>query len=420
MKMKMNEILISHWRGSSLGALLPRYYNGVLFRRTTISCVAAAFLIASFQERTRASGVTFPLEVKWSAALPASPAYGPAFDSERAYIALRTNQLIALQLTDGKVVWSVECPMNAAPAAGDGLVFSSSDDLIEARAAADGRPQWRRPIKGKVLLLHWDSGWLLASTEAGPLLALRATDGEILWQRDLGSPLQGLPAPAGDRIYVPLKDGRILALSLSSGEDIWTQKLTEPAEGILPVGDRVFVGGRDNHLRALDASDGDTDWKWPTGADVLGIPVLDERRVYFVALDNILRGHHRGSGSMLWKRVLPMRPFTGPLLSGQTLIMPGVASELRAYNATDGKPIAHGEFIVKGAENEEMLLAAPPFLTAQDLIVLVTKGGQVRGVGSKPEGAPPPAPPSEAAPPTETPEILEEPDAAGNTAPAVP
>jgi outer membrane protein assembly factor BamB len=260
----------------------------------------------------------------------------------------------------------------------------------------------------------------LASTEAGPLLALRATDGEILWQRDLGSPLQMPPAPAGDRVYVPLKDGRIVALSLSTGEDIWTQKLAEPAMGILPLDDRVFVGGRDNHLRSLHADDGDTDWKWPTGADVLGIPVLDERRVYFVALDNVLRGHNRNSGSMLWKRVLPMRPFTGPLLSGQTLIMPGVASELRAYNSTDGKPIANGEFVVKGAENEEMLLAAPPFLTSQNLIVMVTKGGQVRGVGSKPEGAAPPAPPADTVPPTETPEIPGEPDVIGDTAPAVP
>ena len=74
-----------------------------------------------------------------------------------------------------------------------------------------------------------------------------------------------------------------------------------------------------------------------TGADVLGLPVLDERRVYFVALDNVLRGHNRNGGSMLWKRVLPMRPFTGPILSGQISIVSGVASELRALQRRDGK-----------------------------------------------------------------------------------
>jgi outer membrane protein assembly factor BamB len=379
-------------------------------------------LLSFLSGRSVASGITFPLEVKWSAALPSPPASAPAFDNDHTYVALRSNQLLALQLSDGKVVWSVECPTTAPPAAGDGLVFVANNDLIEARAAADGRAQWRKPIQGRVASLYWDSGWLLVSTEAGPLLALRASDGEILWERDLGAPLLGPPAPSGDRVYLPLKDGRILALSLQSGDQVWEHKLTEPAVGILPVGDRVFVGARDNYLHSLEADDASTDWKWQTGADVLGVPVLDEKRVYFVALDNVLRGHNRNSGSMLWKRVLPMRPFTGPILSGQTLIMAGVASELHAYSAVDGKPVKPvSDFIVKGAENEEMLLAAPPYLTSKDLLVLVTKGGQVRGVGSKPATPAPAGAPTEVQPPpSETPETPEEPDAVGIAAPAVP
>jgi len=380
--------------------LITRYYNGVPFHRTTISCVTAVFFVAFFLARASTADVTFPLEVKWSAALPAPPAFAPAFDNDRIYVSLRTNQLAALLIKDGTPAWSVECPMTAAPAAGDGLVFAGSDGLVEARSADDGRPQWRRPVTGHIVSLHWDTGWLIASTETGPLLAMRGADGEVLWQRDLGSPLGAPPAPTGDRLYLALKDGRILALSLQTGDEIWTQKLAESAAGILPVGDRVFVGGRDNQFHSLDAEDGDADWRWKTGADVLGVPVLDERRVYFIALDNILRGHNRNNGSMLWKQVLPMRPFTGPLLSGQTLIVPGVAAELHAYNTQTGKP-AGEKFVLKGAENEEMLLASPPHLTAQDLLILVTRGGQVRGVGSRPatsEPAPTPAAPSPADP----------------------
>ena len=346
--------------------------------------MGVAFFIAFLTARALAAGVTFPLEVKWSATLPAPPSFAPAFDSEHAYVSLGTNQLVALLIKDGTTVWSVECPMSTAPAAGDGLVFAGSDGLIEARAKADGRAQWRRPIKGKITSLHLDKGWLLASTDTGPLLALRATDGEIIWQRDLGSPLplKAAPALAGDRLYLPLNDGRVVALSLATGEEIWTHKLSEPAVGILPVGNRVFVAARDNRLHSLDADDASRKWRWLTGADLLGVPVLDEKRVYFVALDNVLRGHGRNNGTMQWKALLPMRPFTGPLLSGQTLIMSGVASELRGYSSIDGKQV--GEIIVKGAESEEMLLAAPPHLTPQDLLILITKGGEVRALGSAP------------------------------------
>jgi outer membrane protein assembly factor BamB len=111
-------------------------------------------------------------------------------------------------------------------------VFVGGDGLIEARAQADGRAQWRRPVKGRIALLYWDTGWLVAATETGPIFALRATDGEILWQRDLDSPLSAPPAPAAERLYLALKDGRILALSLTTGDDIWMHKLTESAVGL--------------------------------------------------------------------------------------------------------------------------------------------------------------------------------------------
>lgn len=358
-----------------------RYYNGVPFSRTPISCVTAAFFIAVLLPCT-AGAITFPLEAKWSATLSAPPAFAPAFDANRVYVALQTKQLVALLIKDGTTSWSVECPTSAPPAAGGGLVFTGTDDLIEARGESDGRAQWRRAVKGRILSLHWDAGWLFAQTDPGPLLAIRASDGEIVWQKDFGSLLSSgaLPAAAGDRLYLPLQDGRIVALALHSGDDIWTRKLREPAAGILPVGDRVFVGARDNYFHSLTADDADTDWQFPTGADVVGLPVLDNRRVYFIALDNILRGHNRNSGSMEWKRVLRVRPFTGPLLSGDTLIVSGVAAQLYGYNTRDGKDVGSHE--VKGIEGEEMLLAAAPHLTAEDSLILVTKGGHVRAVGS--------------------------------------
>ena len=417
--MKMNEVVVSHeFFGPALGGReggITRYYSGVPFSRTTISCVAAAILACILSPCAAEGAVTFPLEAKWSAVIPAPPAYPPAFDATRAYIPLQTNQLVALLIKDGSTSWSVECPMSAPPAAGGGFVYAGSDGLVEARAEADGRAAWRRPVPGRVISLYWDAGWLFAQTEPGAFVSIRATDGEILWQKDFGSPLSAPPAPAGERVYLPLKDGRVVALALQSGQEIWTHKLTESAAGILPVGDRVFIGGRDNQFHSLSASDADADWDWRTGADLLGLPVLDAKRVYFIALDNILRGHNRNNGSMMWKQVLPVRPFTGPLLSGETLIVSGVAAALFGYSTHDGKLV--GKFALMGAENEEMLLAAPPHLTAQDLLILVTKGGQVRAIGSStaPAAAPESPPPADAPPPAAT-----DPASPETTAPAVP
>jgi outer membrane protein assembly factor BamB len=373
--------------------------------------MAAAFFVV-VSARPAAADVTFPLAAKWSAALPSPPAFPPAFDDQSVFISLQSNQLVALKIGDGSTVWSVECPMTAAPAAGGGLVYAGSDGLVEARGEAAGSAQWRRPVDGKVITVHWNTGWLFAQTEPGLLLAIRAADGEILWQTKFGSTLSAPPAAAGDRVYLGLTDGRVIALALQSGQEIWTYKMAEPAAGILPVGDRVFISGRDNQFHSLKAEDAGRDWRWLTGADLLGVPVLDERRVYFIALDNVLRAHDRNNGTMIWKQVLPVRPFTGPLLSGETLIVSGVAAELYGYNTRDGKRA--GPFALKGAENEEMLLAAPPHLTTQDSLILVTKGGQVRAVGST--AAPADAPPSQPSP--ESPPAAPDAGVAGGAPPA--
>jgi outer membrane protein assembly factor BamB len=382
---------------------ITRYYSGVPFSRTTISCVAVAFFAAIMAARGAAAAVTFPLEAKWSATLAAPPQFPPAFDDNRIYVALQTKQLVALMIGDGSVAWSVECPMSAPPSAGGGLVYTGDEDLIEARSDADGKTQWRRPVEGRVISLYWDAGWLFAQTEPGLFYAIRAADGQIIWQKNFGAPIEprARPSAGGERLYLPLKDGRVLALNLKSGDEIWTTTLAEPASGILPVGNRVFVGARDNYFHTFNADNGDAGWRFPTGADLLGLPVLDTKRVYFIALDNILRGHNRNNGNMDWKQVLPFRPFTGPLLSGDTLIVAGVAAQLHAYNALDGKPA--GTFELKGAENEEMLLAAPAHLTAKDTFILVTRGGEVRGVGSAaaPASAPDSAPDAGAASPSE-------------------
>jgi outer membrane protein assembly factor BamB len=355
--------------------------------------VSAIFLTLCVSTAT--AGLAFPLRNKWTVSFSSPPSFPPAYDDDFAYVGLSDGQLVSISLIDGATSWSVECPMTSPPAAGGGLVFAGINDVIEARHQLNGVSLWRRPINGRIASLYWKEGWLIAATDAGLLIVLRASDGEILWQRHLGAGLQNVPAQAGDRLYLPLKDGRILAVSLEKGEEIWVRKLDQAPDGLLAFVDRLYVGALDNRLYSLDLRDGAEKWSWRTGADVIGRPAADARRVYFVALDNVVRAHDRRNGSEIWKRVLPMRPSTGPLLSDTTLVVAGVATEIRAYSMIDGQPV--GEFILRGSQGEEVQLAAPPRLSVHDLLILTTKGGQMHALTTvvpspvAPEaGAPPP------------------------------
>ena len=88
---------------------------------------------------------------------------------------------------------------------------------------------------------------------------------------------------------MPVDDGRVVALQVESGEPVWERRLGGAPNDMLALDDRLYVGSADNFFYCLDADDGEVAWRWRTGADVIGAPVADDRRVYFVSLDNVLR-----------------------------------------------------------------------------------------------------------------------------------
>ena len=350
--------------------------------RTTISCVAVAIFGLVSGDHGAAEGLFFPLVESWTTTRESPPAFKAAFDDTHAYFARRDNQLDALSLQTGKLDWSVECPMTAPPVAGGGSVFSGGDRSVEARSQRDGTVRWRTSVDGKIDSLYWDTDWLIAATDKGLLLAIRAADGEVLWRRDVGAKLQAAPAPAANRLYVPVQNGALMALDLKTGEQIWSVQFAKPVSGVLAVGDRVYAGSLDKKFYCLSIRRGHIEWSWRTGAAVVGVPAIDTRRVYFVALDNVLRALNRHSGSMEWSKSLPTRPSAGPLLHGWTLVVPGITAELHAFSALTGVPIA--DQLLLSPEKQEMQFIGPPHLTANDVLITVTRGGQINALVGSP------------------------------------
>jgi outer membrane protein assembly factor BamB len=345
--------------------------------------VAVAFFSALPLTSAHAAGFVFPLVLKWAVTFDAPPAFPPAYDAAQAFIVLRNDQMLSVSLETGQSQWSIDCPTTAAPAAGESLVFAGGDGYVRALAQADGTPRWKATVDGSVTSVYWNTGWLLATTDKNALLALRATDGTLVWRRNLDAGLQSAPAPDGDRLYLSMKNGGLLALAIQTGEPVWTKQLPQPGNGILPVGDRLYVGSKDDMFYCLSAKDGTTNWRWKTGGDVIGTAAIDAKRVYFVSLDNVLRALDRSSGSARWQQTLPMRPSTGPLLTGWTLLVSGSAAELHGYSSEfNGNTL--GDLTLRSAENQETQLAAPPYVTPDTTLVLITNGGQMQALIGSP------------------------------------
>lgn len=365
----------------------------------SVMCLAAGMVCTAFsaaaQDGARgdragvrdAPASIFPLEPAWTVDLGQPAAAAPGYDAFHAYVPLRDGTLAAIRLRDGETAWTSARRTEFSPAAADGSIIVADGATLIALRAADAQPLWTRefaaPISAAPLRA---AGWLLVSLATGEIAALRAADGRELWRRSLDGPLRVRPSVGGRRLFVPIDDGRLVALDLTAGTLLWERTLGGSPREVLPL-DAVFVGATDNHLYRLSPDDGSLHWRWRAGADIVGLPAVDESRLFFTSLDNILWALDRNSGVQQWRRPLPGRPRAGPLIVGRALFVSGVSAHVRTFDRETGQPAG----ILSAADE----LGAPPHFAASlaraglRAVLLIADG---RLVGMRPATGPVPFP----------------------------
>jgi outer membrane protein assembly factor BamB len=320
--------------------------------------------------------------------LVAAPAARPGFDQQSAYVPLTSGDLMAIDLDEGRVVWTVGLETASTPATGDGLVFVAGDALVTALDQTSGRTVWRTPVDREIVAaLHWDGGFVVACLDGGELVAINALDGQILWRSPLGATISTAPSVADDLMYAALENGHLLALSLQNGERRWMVDLGERVTGILVIEEQLLAGTRGNRLHSISLDRGRIRWSQRAGADVIGAPVADEQNIYFVAFDNVLRALHRGNGHLRWSRNLPSRPSGGALRVNEVVLVPLSTNDIGAYLASTGAP----SFTIQAVGE----LGGPAFLRENarptlPRLIAISREGALQGFASRVEAPPVP------------------------------
>lgn len=317
----------------------------------------------------------FPVEIRWGQDLASAPLAPPITDGQIVVLLLRDATLACIGVADGKVRWRVPTTSTLAPAVGAGVVVAVAD-AIESLDPATGSAAWRTPLPSPPAtppLVR--AGWVVQPLESGEVVALSEADGTQVWRATLGARARVTPAVDGDLVFVGLDDGRIVALEVKTGTERWSQRIGGAIAGLFAIDGRVFVGGRDNFFHTLSQPDGLLLWKWRAGADVVGAPAVDESNVYFSSLDNVLRALDRRNGSQRWKAGLLVRPTSGPMILSNTIIVGGLATDVRGVSAKDGKP--------NGRAALDLELIVPPAAVHRQLpqlsgLLVVNAAGTIR------------------------------------------
>lgn len=326
------------------------------------------------------------MDMRWSAAVGVVAGTAPVADDASAYVVTRTPDVVAIDLATGAIRWHVATPTALAPAVGAGLAFVVVSDGVQAVHAADGTLAWHRPLESGVAAPpSVAAGQVVVSLASGEIVALRATDGAPLWRTPLGSIAHAAPISAVSRWYLTLADGRLVALDAGSGQPIWTRALGGRATGVLRLDDQIVIGTTDGFLLSLDPREGRLRWQWRLGTPVAGTPAADARHIYVVGFDHLLRALDRRSGNLRWRQALPHRPASGPVLAGDTVLVPSLSTEIASFAAATGAP---GHTIASTSE----VGSAMYFLSAGEAtgtrLLAVTTDGELVAFSSRIEAAP--------------------------------
>ncbi len=180
---------------------------------------------------------------RWRSITEAPMTGSPTIKDGRIFVSSNNNEVLALSLEDGSVIWSDQAISESARVLGspsaaaveDIVVAPYSSGEIIAYLAANGRRLWTealvspgqftpisaindigaRPVLG--------GGMVFAASQSGVLAAIDGRSGNRVWQQPIGS--TQAPALVGQYLFVMGVEAEIACINASTGQVIWVQQL---------------------------------------------------------------------------------------------------------------------------------------------------------------------------------------------------
>ena len=223
----------------------------------------------------------------------------------------------AVDATSGRKLWtqvSVGTPgeFSGPPVATSGIVCfqvgfgNDATSRLAAFDAATGKPAWETPSETPYSVQGWaaDGGKIYFTTANGELSVRDATTGKQL-PGPLASDGFAGPMTVSDGIVYAM-GSELVALRASDGAILWRNTDTSGVNVVYAVvsGGVVYVttANENGKMYALDAATGLTRWAYPSVVDVnVGIPVLGSGFVYVVDEEPVLHAIHASTGRLAWK-----------------------------------------------------------------------------------------------------------------------
>ena len=235
---------------------------------------------------------------------------------------------------------------------------------------------------------------LFASTGAGDVAALDASNGNIVWKKHLGGPLRGAPTLENGHVYVMGQDNQIFALNQSDGETQWTDSGTLQITGIFGVAapaaaqGTVIAGYSSGEINAYRYENGRQLWGDALSrtsistavaslTDIDADPVIDRGRVFAIGQGGRMASYELTSGQRLWE--INIAGISTPWVVGEWVFAVTSDAKLLCVARATGKIrwISQLRRWQKEKKKDKAIRWTGPVLAGNRLIVVSTRGEMV-------------------------------------------
>ncbi|MWN32026.1 MULTISPECIES: outer membrane protein assembly factor BamB [unclassified Gilliamella] len=323
---------------------------------------------------------------------------GPINYDNVIYVASRSGQVKAIELSNGKTLWDVNLSkstlfssktalFSGGVSADDKYVYVGSERaIVYALDRQDGKVVWEKPVKGEVLARPVSSeDKLIIHTASGILQGLNRDTGDNLWDVSLEVPalsLRGNSTPTiahGAAIFGD-DNGRVNAYYINDGQLIWQQRISQPSGSTeiaklndvdsTPVveGNLVYSVGYNGSIVALDLSDGQPVWRKELGS--IHSFAVDTNRLFVIDQNDNVQAITKNGGAVLWTQSdLSHRQLTDPALYQNYIVFGDFEGYLYWLNTENG------ELVAKTQVSSSGLISKP--LVVDNKVIVQAKNGDI-------------------------------------------
>jgi eukaryotic-like serine/threonine-protein kinase len=327
-----------------------------------------------------------PLTERWQYTTEGTINLTPAADGNYVYLPLTAGELVALQASDGQLLWKSDMggTISAAPEADERGVYVATETTAQdgaqtfypatgalfALSRKSGVTLWMhtlsRPVRGA---LAANDTTVFAGTADGHVYAFGKETGEVRWVVQYSASFAAQPVFKEARLYLGSNEGALFALNTQTGQALWHYQTHGALHGPVAVANNlVLFGSSDGYVYALEEETGRLRWRTRTGAGVQSVAATPNGLIV-ASLDNFVYLLSYRRGERIWKRRLAGRIAAQPLTSTDSALFVPLGGDACVVLALhDGK-------IVNSLEvGTDANTAASPIIAGSVLLITTRHG----------------------------------------------